>query len=119
MTLSRGDVVLIDFPQPTGGSPKRRPALVVQSDRYNSRLNTSLFAEISSNISRAGSEPTHVLIDITTAEGQQSGLHNSSVVKCTNLTLFPQTSVVQTIGHLPDVLMQEVNEALKLAQDLG
>jgi mRNA-degrading endonuclease toxin of MazEF toxin-antitoxin module len=49
MSLARGDVVILDFPQAPGQPPKRRPAVVVQSDRNNGRLTNSIFAMVTSN----------------------------------------------------------------------
>lgn len=52
MTVARGDVVLtfvVNIGQPGG---KVRPALVVQSDHNNARLNETIIAAITSNTSR-------------------------------------------------------------------
>ncbi len=54
MNVSRGDVVLVPYPQALGQPPKRRPALVVQSDHNNGRLTNSIFTMITSNTSLAG-----------------------------------------------------------------
>lgn len=37
MSVARGDVVILDFPQTPGQPSKRRPAVVVQSDHNNGR----------------------------------------------------------------------------------
>ncbi len=73
MKVSRGDVVLVSYPQAPGQPPKRRPALVVQSDHNNTRLTNSVFAMITSNTSLADKEAAQLLIDIATPEGKQSG----------------------------------------------
>lgn len=65
---SRGDVVLFDFPFADGSGSKIRPALVVQNDADNARLNQTILAMITGNIRHAG-EPTQLLIDTNTAEG--------------------------------------------------
>jgi mRNA interferase MazF len=69
---------------------------------------------ITTNLSRV-SEPTQVLIDITTPEGRQSGLTRTSVVSCENILTVVQADIIRTIGHLPDVLMQQVDAALKVS----
>jgi mRNA interferase MazF len=117
-TIARGDVILIDFPQQSGSAPKRRPALVVQSDHNNTRLSNSIFAMITSNTKLAGAEPTQVLIDISTAEGKQSGLVHTSAVKCENIYTLPINSVHRKLGSLPASLMQQVEDALKASLDL-
>ncbi len=53
MKVRRGDVVLIDYPFSRGGGAKVRPALVVQNDRDNSRLENTIVAQITSRIDRA------------------------------------------------------------------
>lgn len=113
MSLARGDVVILDFPQGPGQSPKRRPAVVVQSDHNNGRLNTSIFAMITSNVRLAGIEPAQLLIDVATPDGQQSGLAKTSAVKCENLYTLPQPIVRKTIGRLTASLMHQLDAALK------
>jgi len=115
MSVSRGDVVLVPYPQAPGQPPKRRPALVVQSDHNNSRLSNSIFAMITTNTSLATREAAQVLIDLATPDGQASGLERTSAVKCENLHTLPQGSVIRTLGRLPDALMNQVDVALKAA----
>ena len=100
--------------QPGG---KVRPALVVQSDHNNARLNETMVAAITSNTSRVH-EATQLLIDISTPEGAASGLLHDSAVRCERLHSIPQTDVRRVIGHLPDVLMLQVNDCLKAALEL-
>lgn len=70
MSVARGDVVILEFPQAPGQPPKRRPAVVVQSDQNNGRLTNSIFAMVTTNTRRAASEPAQVLIDVATPDGQ-------------------------------------------------
>lgn len=115
MRLARGDVVVLEFPQAPAQPPKRRPAVVVQSDRNNGRLTSSIFAMVSSNTRVAHREPAQVLIDLATAEGRESGLSKTSAVKCENLYTLPQHIVRRKIGRLTPALMQRVDAALKAA----
>jgi len=119
MSVARGDVVIISFPQGSGRPPKRRPAVVIQSDHNNARLTNSIFAMITTNIALVSGEPAQVLIDIATPEGQQSGLVKTSAVKCENLYTLPLSTVLRSIGRFPDVLMQQVDDALKASLDLS
>ena len=50
MTVSRGDVILVDFPFSAGGGSKVRPAVVVQNDRDNRRLTNVIVAMITTHI---------------------------------------------------------------------
>jgi mRNA interferase MazF len=56
MKISRGDVVLLDFPFSGGGASKVRPALVVQNDTDNQRLATAIVVMITSQ-PKPGSNP--------------------------------------------------------------
>ncbi len=54
MPYSRGEVVLVLFPDSNLVTAKRRPVLVIQADRLNTGLAQTIVAMISSNLSRAG-----------------------------------------------------------------
>jgi len=45
-------------------------------------------------------------------------LNGPSLVKCYNLATVRQRRILLVIGHLSDLLMQEVNQALKAALEL-
>ena len=87
--MNRGDVVLAFYPFASGSGGKRRPGLVVQNDADNARMAATILAQITTNLARAG-EPTHLLIETSTTEGQQSGLLHDSLVSC-NIT--PATKI--------------------------
>ncbi len=117
MNVQRGDVVLVDYPYAAGGGTKVRPVLVVQNDRDNQRLRNTIVAQITS-VTRRVFEPTQLLIEIATPAGQQSGLRQDSVVNCVNLLTMDKGMVLRRLGNLPDILMQQVNECLKVALEL-
>jgi mRNA interferase MazF len=109
--------VLVDWPLAAGGKTKLRPALVVQNDRDNARLTNTIVAMITGQTKRS-LEPTQLFIDISTPEGQQTGLHKNSVVNCVNLFTVEQIKIVRVIGHFPDLLMRQVDACLKSALEL-
>jgi mRNA interferase MazF len=118
MNTQRGDVVLIDYPYGAGGSTKVRPVLVIQNYRDNQRLLNTIVAQITS-VTRRALEPTQVLIELTTPEGQQSGLRQDSVINFVNLFTLDQGRILRKLGRLPDSLMQEVDICLKIALQLS
>src|SRR2546422_7165205 len=103
--IKRGDVVVLDFPFVGGGAGKTRPAVVVQCDRLNQKLDNTIVAMVTGNISLVGKEPTQFLIDPTTPEGKSSGLKLPSAVRCQNLSTVAKDDIHATIGHLSDALM--------------
>jgi mRNA-degrading endonuclease toxin of MazEF toxin-antitoxin module len=118
MILRRGDVVLADLPFSDRSGVKKRPALVVQCNRNNQRLNDVILAMITSVIDRAETEPTQLLIDPSIAEGRQSGLLHQSAVKCEHLITLHHQFIGRVIGHLPPDVMNKIDLCLKESLEL-
>lgn len=116
--IARGDVVIVQFPYVDGRRGKNRPALVVQNDRDNRRLAQTIVAMITGNTRHAG-EVTQLLLDPATPEGQSSGVHGVSAVKCGNLFTIAQQDILRTIGSLSPALLTRVDECLKAALHLA
>jgi mRNA interferase MazF len=114
MTIKRGDVVLAWYPFSSGAGGKRRPCLVVQNNRDNTRLTNTIVAQITSNL-RAAGEPTQLLIEVSSPEGQQSGLLHDSLISCNNLATIEQSLIVKVIGSLPPAVMHKVDDCLRAA----
>jgi mRNA interferase MazF len=115
--MTRGDVVLLDYPYSDGSGSKIRPVLIVQNDRDNQRLTNTIVALITKNLSRVH-EPTQLLIDVATPDGQQSGLNQNSAVICGNLFTVAQSKVRRVIGRLPVSAMVRIDGCLKAALQL-
>ncbi len=118
MPVNRGDVVLVPVPLTSGQPGKARPALVVQSDPNNRRLQDTIVAVITSTTRRAQVEPTQLLIEVATPDGRQSGLLHDSAVKCERLHTILQSQVHRTVGSLSAPLMRKIDDCLKKALDL-
>jgi mRNA interferase MazF len=115
MTHTRGDIVLANLPFTDLSGAKVRPALVVQADRNNARLEDVILAMIPRTTVRATTEPTQLLIDITTPQGRATGLLHTSAIKCEHLITLHKSFVQRVIGRLPDPLMQQVDACKKAA----
>src|SRR5437870_13547106 len=109
MPVKRGDVILAYVPNVGSPGGKVRPALIVQSDHNNARLNETIIAAITSNTSRVH-EATQRLIEVAKADGVASGLLHDSAVRCERLHSIPQTDVRRLIGKLSDALMQHIDD---------
>lgn len=116
--IARGDVVIVQFPYQDGARGKNRPALVVQCDHNNRRLQNTVVAMITGNIQLAATESSQLLVDPSTPEGEKSGLHGPSAVKCENLFTIAQSHILRTIGHLAPTLMGKVDACLKASLGL-
>lgn len=117
MQVKRGDIILAFFPHPVAPEGKRRPVLVVQSDSFNRILQNAIVAEVTGNLAHGG-DPTHLLIDVATAEGKATGLLRSSVISCLNLAVLPESRLDRVIGHLPEPLLRKIDACLKAALGL-
>jgi mRNA interferase MazF len=118
MPVSRGAVILADLPFSDASGSKVRPALVVQCDTNNQRLDDVIVALITRNTRRAALEVTQLLIDVATPEGQQTGLLHTSAVKCEHLITIHQKLIQRTAGSLSATLMRQIDACLKASLDL-
>lgn len=114
MVITRGEVCWVDFGEPKGSAPaKRRPAVVVQSDRFNaSRISTVVVLPITSNTSLAR-HPGNVFVP-----AQASGLPKDSVVNVSQPMTVDRLDLAQTGVALPDSLMGAVDAGLRRVVDL-
>ena len=118
MPIKRGEIVLADLPFSDASGSKIRPALVVQCDHNNQRLQNVIVAVITKTIKNAIHEPTQLLIDLSTPEGMATKLLHTSAVKCEHLITIEKTLLRRTIGSLTTTMMAEVDECLKAALEL-
>lgn len=114
LDVHRGDVVLVRFPFVARGDVhgKRRPALVVQADRYNRRRAAVILAAITST-SRHRELPSKVVVGKDTPEGRDAGLRLDSVVDCQTLVTVPREEIESRLGRFPPATMERVDRALK------
>ncbi len=115
MEIRRGEVVIVDFPYSDQTGHKVRPALVVQSDVWNQRLEDAILALITSSRHRRVGASTQYFINISTTEGQHTGLRLHSVVQCENLITYDRSLILRVIGRLSASAMQQIDACLKAA----
>src|SRR5690349_18350002 len=108
MRVKRGDIVVVPIAFISGSGVKVRPALDVQSDHNNQRLDHTIVAIITKTTHRATREATQLLIDVATPEGKQSGLLHTSAIKCEHLDAVMQADIFRVIGDLPPRVMMQV-----------
>lgn len=117
MTYKRGDVVLVKYPMMDLSLYKPRPALIVQNDDNNQRLETTILLQITSNISRKN-EPTQHFISLNTEEGLKSGLKTDSVIKAESIFTLPKDNIYKIIGDLNDKVLLEIDDCIKISLGL-
>jgi mRNA-degrading endonuclease toxin of MazEF toxin-antitoxin module len=115
--MNRGDVILVRFPHPSGIRGKKRPAVVVQSDAYSQTIRTVVVAEVTKNLTMA-TDAACLFIDVSTAEGQATGLKRNSVVSCLVLATIDRDRVDQLLGTLSATMSNGLNDCLRAALDI-
>ena len=118
----KGDVVLVSFPYTTDEGQtqtKRRPAVIISNDNNNARLDDVLLVPLTSNVTRAGREPTQVVVSMDSQEGKAGGLRLDSVIDCTVIATIPKTLLVSKIGQFPQETMERVDQCLMIAMSIG
>lgn len=114
MKVRRGEVVLVDFPFSDHTGSKVRPALVVQADALNQRIDDTILALITSSRHRRMGAATQLVIDIATAEGQQTGLRFNSVIQAENLLTYDQSLILRILGRLSATAIEQMDICLKI-----
>lgn len=107
--IQRGDVRWVDLGPAVGSRPaKRRPVVVVQSDRYNeSRLATAIVVVITSNTALAAM-PGNVFLP-----AGSSGLPRDSVANVTAVLTVEKRELIERAGRLPLNLVEEIDRGLR------
>lgn len=105
------------FPHASGGRGKKRPVVVVQNDVYNQTLRHVIVAEVTTNLT-AAADPTGLLIEVTTPDGQATGLAQDSVVICLHLATMSIDRLDKSIGRLSPSLLLALDHCLKVALGL-
>lgn len=114
MSISRGDVVRVDWPYSDRTGSKVRPAVVIQADFLNSRIQDTILVLVSRTRRAVG--VTEFLID-PVAE-PTCGLRYPSAASCSNLLTIDRGLIVQTLGLLSAAAMQQIDDRLKVALGL-
>ncbi len=114
MVIQRGEIWWADLPEPTGSEPGyRRPVLVVQSDDFNrSRIATAIVVAISSNLNLVQA-PGNVLLP-----QKVTGLSKDSVANISQVLTVDKSFLTEKIGNLPNYLLEQVENGLRLVMNL-
>ncbi len=114
MTIKRGDIFYADL-SPVVGSEQGglRPVLIVQNDIGNRYSPTVIAAAITSRLGKA-KLPTH--IDVY---AERYGLVKDSVILLEQIRTIDKARLREKMGHIDDVLMSRVNNAINISFGLS
>jgi len=110
--MVRGDIVIVNLPQPTGSSGHEqtgdRPALIVHEDATRPTLPVVMIIPFTSNMN-AQRFPNTILVQ----PSPQNGLSIPSVLLVFQLRAIDNQRILKTIGHLEPQTMELVNDQLR------
>ena len=114
ITVKRGDIYYADL-SPVVGSEQGgiRPVLVLQNDIGNKYSPTIIVAAITSQINKS-KLPTHLSI-----RADQFGIAKDSVILLEQIRTIDKTRLREKMGHIDDILMQKVNNAITISFGLN
>jgi mRNA interferase MazF len=110
MEIKRGDVVICAAP---GDYGKPRPAVVVQSDLFNSTHSSVAVCLITSHLEDAP------LFRIPVPAGRTTGLTLDSQVMIDKVIAIPRNRITGRAGAVAACLLKEVDNALRLWLELA
>ena len=108
--MRQGEVYWLDFGDTDGSEPAgRRPAVVVQDDRFNrSAISTTVVAAITSNL-RLADMPGNVRL-----RSGEAGLPRPSVVNVSQMQTVDRSRLRERVGALGPARLRDVLKGLTL-----
>ena len=101
----QGDIVLIRFPFTNFSGDKKRPALVISSDRYNERGSDTIVLSITSKIP---DRPRRDDYELSENDQNFAGLNRRSIVKLGKIATVNQNIILKRIGRLPEKTVKDI-----------
>ncbi len=114
MVIRRGELWWASLPEPAASEPGyRRPVLVMQSDDFNrSRIATVIVVVVTSNLNLAQAPGNVLLLKKST------GLDRDSVANISQVITVDRSILTGRIGAVPEHLLEQVEEGLRLVMKL-
>lgn len=82
-------------------------------------LQSTVVAIVTSTLTHVATEPSQLFIDLSTPDGQSTGLLHSSTVKCEHIDTVDRSDIHRVIGRLSDALLAKLEECLKVALEIS
>ena len=112
-SIKRGDVFLVNFDPTVGAEVKKtRPAVIVSNNVNNEHSPLISIAPITSTVTRVYSFEVEI-------PARTGGLRTRSKVMPNQTRAVDKLRLVKKMGHLPQKVLEELDQALKLHYDLA
>jgi len=107
MMLKQRDIILIPIPFTDLASQKRRPAIIISSDTYNSKNEDIVVVALTSNI-----EPRDFTISLTTDDLEEGILKVTSMIRADKIYTLNKSIVLKTFGRVKPVILAKIKDSL-------
>ena len=104
---SFGDILLVPFPFTDQTSTKKRPTVVISSDKYNSQKPDLIIMAITSQFNASANFGEIIITDFKSA-----GLFKSSVIKL--ITTIEKNLIIRKLGKLQQSDLDNLRRAIQL-----
>jgi len=107
--IKQWDVIVVPFPYSDKLAEKRRPALVISSDKFNAETGLLWVAMITSTENKGWHG------DVEIPLSAKSGLTAASTIRCAKLATIEQARVIRAAGKLDARTIFNVSQFLETA----
>jgi mRNA interferase MazF len=108
MTSSEfGDIILVPFPFTDQSTTKKRPAVVISSEIYNTERPDLIIMAVTSQI-----KPACIIGEVIIKDWQEAGLLKPSAIKPV-ITTIEKSLVIKIMGQLKELDQKSLQESLK------
>ena len=106
------DIVLIPIPFTDLTSQKKRPAIIISSDKYNEANEDIVVVALTSNI-----EPRNFTVTLTDNDLENGDLKVTSMIRVDKIYTLNKSIIIKTFGGVkPDILVKIKGLLLKLIE---
>jgi mRNA interferase MazF len=113
VSIRRGDIFLVNFDPTVGAETKKtRPALIVSNDINNANSPIISISPITSNVIKVFSFEVEIPLGV-------GGLRARSKVMVNQTRAVDKVRLIRKLGHIPEPIQLEVDQALRLHYDLS
>ena len=113
MNLNRGDIILVDFePARPSEADKVRPSILVTNDQANLFGVNIMVVPLTGNVDRV--YPFQLFLP-----AEQTGLERDSKAQVELTRSVSKSRLGKRVGRLPEGLLEQLDERLKLHLDLA
>ncbi len=107
--IKRGDIYYVDLGRTVGSVQGRlRPVVVLQNNIGNKHSPTVIVATITSKANKKRNLPTHIVF-------KMNKLFKESIVQLEQITTVDKLQLLNFVGTMPDNVMEEINNAVKIS----